>query len=581
MAGELDAVVKTGDLRTYELPKTEQIIMQLEQGKIGQGKIGQGQRTQNNRLSEYKKNTLMQKNNALPQSMQQGLPDPYMGTNTSTNVSVGSTAKARVVQLEIRLGNTLKSRLEDITVDAQTFQEEFEANTGRTIDTATAEAVVDAMRKPGGILQPKIKLVDLRTESALKASNIFTGEIRLDAALARQPELLEYLVWDQIQHDITLITDQPRADQVAILRGNKQLQSFVPNASQPTDQINPPADQSNKLLLVSHSELNVQGKAHVDPPRNFRGVTFLDPTEIPVHASWLKTGLHAIINRGPPPKLQLNALTPQLVQTLSANQLRTLMMILDKVEVQKAQLTKADGQRITGPSWMVSLFGDSPSAATILAARMWGSGDPGAFAKVFAANPTAILPFLNKAGTRVLTVDNIQTVIRTMQTSGGRMDPSEIYALGKLVSVYLEKHAGSDPDKILAAVNTLIKNEPFKSAILGDRDAQFSGTMLGILVSGMLHHFDKIDADVETRKTIINGTISTIASIVPHKAAGAVGSIATTVVSLIMKAPNNQFIARQFKGFILDTWKQIRGVEWTDRAQAQMLRAIWQNGQDA
>jgi len=210
---------------------------------------------------------------------------------------------------------------------------------------------------------------------------------------------------------------------------------------------------------------------------------------IAMHESWRGTSLGPII--GEDGKLDLARLTPEMFKSLGPNNRRILMDMLGTQEIEVSRRTAEGGTRR-----------GRLNGATALAGMMWASGDSTAFAQAFGAAPERVLPFLSANGTRILTAENMATIMREMASSRGQYEPGELNAMGSLVQKYLERNAGSDPARARASMEQLLR------AVNGsgmDPTTSNVGVVTGSIISGMLKHFDAIRASDTTRNNIING----------------------------------------------------------------------------
>lgn len=191
--------------------------------------------------------------------------------------------------------------------------------------------------------------------------------------------------------------------------------------------------------------------------------------------------------------LHLNRITPEMLRDLSPSNLNGFM-----------------DTWMGGREFSVSVNGHNTDldGATAIAAMAWASGDSVAFAKAFAAAPEHVLDYLTGNGARVLTAENMALIMREMAASadywsGGTagFETGELDALGDLVQIYLEKNAGEDPQAVVDAIEQLIAEVGCSMPFTPENAGAFNG----VLISGMLKHFDAINASDATRNSIVNG----------------------------------------------------------------------------
>lgn len=287
-----------------------------------------------------------------------------------------------------------------------------------------------------------------------------------------------------------------------------------------------------------------------------------DNARIQMHESWAHSPLSQAMDGN---TLDLNRLTPEILEQLDPTNLNILMdQYLAGHEVD-VRITNGDGSVESGEA----------DAATAVAAMVWGSGNSEAFAKVFAAAPGQVLEYLTDNGSRVLTAENIALIMSEMQASATGADgsygydPSELDALGSLVQTYLDRNVGDDPAKVQAAIEQLMGEV---SSTL-EFTPENAGVVIGALTSGMLKHFDAIEASTETRNAIINGVLDAVSGTAgafgPWGAAASVGIGAMKNVYLAADKPeNHEEFASRFQGAIQLEWLQHPPEGWsTDDVQ--------------
>lgn len=203
---------------------------------------------------------------------------------------------------------------------------------------------------------------------------------------------------------------------------------------------------------------------------------------------WAATSLGGAMNGN---VLDLNKITPEMIKELSPTNLNLFM---------DTWMSNRDlSVKVNGSSTELN-------GATAIAAMAWASGDSVAFAKAFAASPENVLEYLSGNGARVLTAENMALIMSEMSKSAdfgkdAGYEVGELDALGSLVQIYLDKNGGDDPAKIASSVQQLI-SEISCSMEFNPKNA---GALNGVLVSGMLKHFDAINASDATRNNIIGG----------------------------------------------------------------------------
>lgn len=283
-----------------------------------------------------------------------------------------------------------------------------------------------------------------------------------------------------------------------------------------------------------------------------------DDGKIEMHPSWRNTSLAGAMDGN---TLDLSKVTPEMLKELGATNTNILMD--SYLAGREIHITTVGGDG--------SRSGGEVSAATALAMQMWGSGDSEAFAKIFAAGPSEILPYLTGNGSRVLTAENIALIMQEMQDSaqsaGGetQYDPSELDALGSLVQIYLDRNAGDDPQAVGQAVQQLIDEIAASGMEFTPENA---GVLNGALVAGMLKHFDAIEASTETRNAIIGGVLDAIGGTAgafgPWGAAASVGIGALkNIYSAVDKPENNEEVASRMQGAIQLDWLQNPPEGWS------------------
>ncbi|HJR73047.1 MAG TPA: hypothetical protein VJ806_05345 [Luteimonas sp.] len=297
---------------------------------------------------------------------------------------------------------------------------------------------------------------------------------------------------------------------------------------------------------------------HEVEPNEVRSVQYQgNDGKIEMHPSWRNTPLAGAMEGN---TLDLSRVTPQMLRDLGPTNTNILMDSYLAGREVDIRITNGNGSQHT----------TEVSGATALAMQMWGSGDSVAFAKAFAANPEAVMPYLTGNGARVLTAENIALIMREMQgsatsaTGRGGYDPSELDALGTLVQTYLQRNAGEDPAKVRQAVEQLI-GEINKTLEFNPQNA---GVVTGALISGMLKHFDQIEASDEMRNNIIGGVADTLGAAAggfgPWGAAVGTGIAALKGIYLAANPPrDNAEVASRLQGAIQLEWLQYPPQGWS------------------
>lgn len=268
-------------------------------------------------------------------------------------------------------------------------------------------------------------------------------------------------------------------------------------------------------------------------------------SSIALHPSWNEPPLDGCFDdQG---RLVLSRLTPERFKRLSPTHRKALMDILARTEVEVSS-TSANGRSGRGRA----------NGATAVAAVMWASGDSQAFAQAFASSPAQVLPHLSGGGARVLTAENMALILREMASSGGKLEPPELDALGSLVQKYLEHHAGKDPQRARAAMEQLMR--AIASSGLEATPAN-AGIVTGIVIAGMLKHFSAIGASDNERNNVVNGVADGIAavagSIPPWGPVVAVGVIGLrTLFNSGFKPRDYSEVATRMQGAIQLDWLQ-------------------------
>jgi hypothetical protein len=275
---------------------------------------------------------------------------------------------------------------------------------------------------------------------------------------------------------------------------------------------------------------------------------------IGLHESWRNTALGPII--GDDGKLDLSRLTPEMFKNLGPDNRRVLMNILGRETVDASTQT-ADGTRRN----------ERLNGATAVAGMMWASGDSTAFAQAFAAAPERVLPHLSGGGTRVLTAENMATIMREMSSSDGRYEPAELNALGSLVQKYLERNAGEDPARARASMEQLM-GAINRSGM--DPSTSNVGVVTGSVISGMLKHFDAINASDTTRNNIVNGMFDGLTAAAggfgPWGAAVGAGLVGLRTIFNEANPPRDYTeVANRLQGAIQLDWLQGRNLppDWS------------------
>lgn len=271
-------------------------------------------------------------------------------------------------------------------------------------------------------------------------------------------------------------------------------------------------------------------------------------------AGWAGTSLGPAMDGN---VLDLNKVTPEMIKDLSPSNLNAFM----DVWLGTRELDVSVNGRNT-----------SLDGATAMAALMWASGDSVAFAKAFAAAPEKVLDYLTGNGARVLTAENVALIMGEMGASANYWngenrvyDPGELDALGSLVQIYLEKNAGDDPDAVSDAVLQLIG----EASCTLELTPENAGVLNGVLVAGMIKHFDAINASDSTRNDIIGHLSGTIASAAGGFGPwGAVAGTAITALNGIYQTANppRDFseVANRIQGAIQLDWLQEPPAGWSE-----------------
>jgi len=308
-----------------------------------------------------------------------------------------------------------------------------------------------------------------------------------------------------------------------------------------------------------------EAASHAAGAHEVTTVNFLLPERIALQGDWQSSALKDAIT-GVPPKLNLNRVTPEMLKGLSADQARAFMRELGEHEQVKAYVGTADGSRGPAPT---------SNAAALMAAKMWASGDTAAFAKVFAADPERVMPFLNGRGAGALTAGHLADIVQEMRASGKMIDEREQRVLGSLVQQYLEKNVGEDPNKIGPAMQALVSEISCSGLAASPENA---GIVVGTIVAGMLKHFDQIDAGVAQRKEFI-GNLAGFASDLGGAAGGWGNALAPVISGLnfiyqnLDQVPNEQEVARRLHGAVQTRWEQGGAPGgWNDQEIGKALR---------
>ncbi|WP_202840543.1 hypothetical protein [Luteimonas saliphila] len=269
--------------------------------------------------------------------------------------------------------------------------------------------------------------------------------------------------------------------------------------------------------------------------------------------SWANTSLGAAMEGN---VLHLNRITPEMLKDLSPSNLNGFM-----------------DTWMAGRDFSVSVNGRNTelNGATAIAAMAWASGDSVAFAKAFAAAPEHVLDYLTGNGSRVLTAENMTLIMREMSASADYWDGSkagyetgELDALGDLVQIYLDKNAGDDPQAVVDAVEQLIAEVGCSMPFTPENAGAFNG----VLISGMLKHFDAINASDATRNSIINGLAGVTGTIAagfgPWGVAAAAGISALNSVYQGANPPRDfEEVANRVQAEIQLQWLQHPPEGWT------------------
>ncbi len=164
-------------------------------------------------------------------------------------------------------------------------------------------------------------------------------------------------------------------------------------------------DDIGGAMLASSFAAAAVSRTHEVMPNEFKEVSF-HPGKIRMHESWRETSLGPAFDGD---TLDLNKVTPEMLKGLGADNLKIFMEIVGKFEF-SVKIKNARGETVTG-LWNPFTDKSDYNGATALAAKVWGSGDSEAFARVFAAAPDKILPYLTGNGARVLTAENMSLIM--------------------------------------------------------------------------------------------------------------------------------------------------------------------------
>lgn len=302
-------------------------------------------------------------------------------------------------------------------------------------------------------------------------------------------------------------------------------------------------------------------KSHTVLPNETGRVVFHNPN-MDMHESWRNTSLAGAMNGN---ALNLNNVTPEMVNGLSANNMRTFMGMLERRDLTVERFNGA-GQRTTG-----GLFSNTTTenGATAFARHIWASGNSEAFARTFAASPDRILPHLSGNGARVLTSENMALIMREMAASNTDtrrpgFDPRELNALGSLTQRYLEFNAGSDPQRASNAMQNLLRDINNSGMPFTPRNA---GVVNGAITSGMIKHFDSIRASDEQRNRILNGVFDAAAAgaggFGPWGAVAAAGIVGLRTIYNEADRPRDfSEYANRMQGALQLEWLQNPPAQW-------------------
>jgi hypothetical protein len=311
--------------------------------------------------------------------------------------------------------------------------------------------------------------------------------------------------------------------------------------------------------------------------------------KLELHPSWKDTALGPAIEKS---KLDLDLVTPEMIRSLSADELRVLMECLARVSL-PIERRDPEGALLTGVGKMAGarkIFGkkaldvlakglgstSKESSAIALAQKIWACGDGAALGRLFAASPRSVLPMLDLHAAEILTLEHLPLIMREMRKSilphssskSGEplrgLEGAELRALGDLVTKYLSLTADGSAVRVKSAVEHLLASVHDAGA---DEKPADLGIVCGAVISGLHKHFIALQFSRESRTKWIQNTTNLLwassALFGNIGAAVAVGLVGLSSMHMHRSKPEQQNLAAVCQGELQARWLQYPPEHWS------------------
>jgi hypothetical protein len=278
-----------------------------------------------------------------------------------------------------------------------------------------------------------------------------------------------------------------------------------------------------------------------------------------------------------PQGLELDKITPEMIEAMSDDQIKLLMQLLDRSD----------------QSMQPSLGGIFPAMrrnvgtdfAQAMYARCQAKGDFKAFDRVAKAlSPQQRQHLLASA-------DNPNELGMAFRMSRSDKDSTCQHAIPSnaeraqligMVRNYLARNGGSDPKKCAACVQDIVKS--LDGAV--EKTPEGMGILMGCILAGLMQHLSSLGKSAgDTKDLLVNITSAVCAGLEAFPATAAAGmffGFLSAGLNQGMKPSDNNELARQVEGSVKDAWLNHNPYGWrgrdSSRACDELGMVLNQNG---
>lgn len=260
------------------------------------------------------------------------------------------------------------------------------------------------------------------------------------------------------------------------------------------------------------------------------GVPIYPKDGFAVSRNWQKTALSGAITGG---RLRLERLTPEMLKSLSRDQIRLLSMELNVPLMGKVDSRSLIAKSLVGKGYDAvakAMFSGFMGGHEVLLRHAWGSGDSEAFARVWSCFPGQI-PDSSQAD--VLFKGQLETVLNGLKQDGFNRGEA-LKDLRRAAGSYIAMNGGRSPQKTVAAAASLLKGLKTQ----GIRTPEQLGISVGTIVAALRTRLDEMKLG-EQQKAQALGTFANLAKEgvgVAGALTGPAGGISAAVVSLVIQS---------------------------------------------